>query len=173
VDYRLLLARDFVPVARLPNGAAISEFNRLGKPGGGSMDKDKLTRAAEPTALSEYLAGMPMGQMHGHGNMGRVETVRTDDHKGHHISIKTIYEIEVDGKPLMVPLGLDNSGQLHCHALPNYQFKSAIDLVKLLIDVFPKDFTGGGSPGGHSGGHGQQDSQSGNQKEGSGGHPHM
>lgn len=141
------------------------------------MDKDKLTRAAEPTALSEYLAGMPMGQMHGHGNMGRVETVRTDDHKGHHISIKTIYEIEVDGKPLMVPLGVDNSGQLHCHALPNYQFKSAIDLVKLLIDVFPKDFTGdgssGGHRGGHSGGHGQQDSQSGNQREGSGGHPHM
>ena len=28
----------------------------------------------------------------------------------------------------------------HCHSLPNYQFASAVDTIKTLIDIFPDDF---------------------------------
>jgi len=125
------------------------------------MDKDKLAAAANPANLGNYLAGLPMHDMHAAN--GRIETVREDDHEGHHIVVRTSYEIEVDGKPLDVPLGVDNDGNLHSHALPNYQFQSAIGLVKLLIDAFPGDFSpkpgsggqGSGEAGGGQGGHGQ------------------
>jgi len=75
-----------------------------------------------------------------HRGDGKVESVRTADHKGHHIVIRTSYVIEVDGRTLNLPLGVDNDGHVHCHSLPNYQFSSAIGMVKQLIDTFPKDF---------------------------------
>lgn len=103
------------------------------------MDKKKLALAAKTKSLADYLADLP--QSHGDHMSSRVETVRNDEHKGHHILIRTIYEIEVDGQLRQIPLGIDNDGQLHCHALPNYQFNSAIDMVKLLIDIFPGDFS--------------------------------
>ena len=103
------------------------------------MDKEKLAAAVRSQSLADYLADLP--QSHDHHTGGRVETVRNDEHKGHHIVIRTTYEIEVDGQLKPIPLGIDNDGMLHCHALPNYQFKSAIDMVKYLIDIFPGDFS--------------------------------
>jgi hypothetical protein len=36
---------------------------------------------------------------------------------------------------------VDNKGKVSAHALPNYSFVSAVDLVKKMIDEFPDDFT--------------------------------
>jgi hypothetical protein len=70
------------------------------------------------------------------------ETVREDEYKGHHIVVRTTYEIQVDGVPVTGHLGVTNDGQVHYHPVPNVSFPSAIDLVKQLIDVFPDDFAG-------------------------------
>jgi hypothetical protein len=104
------------------------------------MDIKKLEKAAEPGAFARFVAGLPRPHHHGHGGDGSIETLREDDYEGHHIVIRTTYRIEVDGKVLAVPLALGNDGQLHVHSLPNYQFASAIDMVKRLIDSFPEDF---------------------------------
>ncbi len=102
-----------------------------------------LVSAADLEGFAGYVAELSraQGHEHGHGGDGTVETVREDDHEGHHIVIRTTYRIEVDGKVLSVPLGVDNDGNLHCHSLPNYQFASAVDMVKRLIDNFPEEFT--------------------------------
>jgi hypothetical protein len=102
------------------------------------MNRKKIVEAAHPRALSSFLASRPMRMMH-HGG-GKVESVRQADHKGHHIVIRTTYVVEVDGRVLDLPLGVDNNGNVHCHSLPNYQFSSAIGMVKQIIDTFPKDF---------------------------------
>ncbi len=116
------------------------------------MKPDELKRAADPKRLSKYLAELPMTMRHGGGD-GPVEAVRETDHKGHHIVVRTTYVVEVDGRVLDLPLGVDNDGHVHCHSLPNYQFTSALGLVKQLIDSFPADFSArpGPSPDPHAG----------------------
>ena len=104
------------------------------------MEIKKLTDAAKPEALARYVTDLPQPHQHEHGGDGSIDTVREDDYAGHHLVIRTTYIIEVDGKVLWVPLALGNDGQLHCHSLPNYQFASAVDMVKRLIDSFPDDF---------------------------------
>ena len=104
------------------------------------MKPDTLAQAANPKNLSKYLATLPMPMHHHEGTGGRVETEREAAHKGHRIVIRTTYQVEVDGRVLDLPLGVDNDGHVHCHSLPNYQFGSAIDMVKQLIDNFPDDF---------------------------------
>jgi hypothetical protein len=76
---------------------------------------------------------------HVHGEHA-MESVREADHNGHSIVVRTRYQIEVDRKPVMLPIMVDNFGRVACHALPNYLFLSAIDLVRQLIDTFPEDF---------------------------------
>jgi len=102
------------------------------------LNRERIAAAAHPRALSSFLASRPMPMMH-HGD-GKVESVRQADHKGHHIVIRTTYVVEVDGRDVDLPLGVDNDGHVHCHSLPNYQFTSAIGLVKQIIDTFPGDF---------------------------------
>ena len=108
------------------------------------MDTKKLAKAAAPNKLAVFVSGLPQHQMHDmhdeHGGHGMTETVREDEHDGHKIVVRTTYRIEVDGKPLQAPIGVDNDGNLHCHSIPNYQFDSAIDMVKSLIDAFPDEF---------------------------------
>lgn len=104
------------------------------------MDIKNLEKAAELEEFAGYLAGLQQPAHHEHGADGSIETLREDEYEGHRITIKTTYTIEVDGKVLQAPLALDNDGNLHCHSLPNYQFSSAINMVKTLIDNFPDDF---------------------------------
>lgn len=102
-----------------------------------------LEAAADLEGFAGYITELSQsheGHDHGHGEGGSIETVREDEHEGHRIVIRTTYRIEVDGEVLNVPLGLDNEGNVHCHSLPNYQFASAVDMVKQLIDSFPEDF---------------------------------
>lgn len=80
--------------------------------------------------------------------MGHGESVvtRQTDYKGHHIVIRTKYEVEVDGKPLMGHLGVSDAGLVHYHPVPNLSFTSALDMVRKIIDVFPGDFGPGATP---------------------------
>lgn len=69
-----------------------------------------------------------------------VPSMREAEYKGHHISVRTTYDIRVDGMPVTGQVGVTNDGQVHYHPVPNLSFASAVDLVKQLIDVFPDDF---------------------------------
>jgi hypothetical protein len=106
-----------------------------------------------PESIAEYVkknAAAPAGMAHMHGPMG---TVRESDYEGHHIVVRTTYEIKVDGKSVTGHIDVSNGGQVAYHGLPNMSFDSAIDLVKKLIDQFPDDFKRGkrSSGGGMSG----------------------
>jgi hypothetical protein len=105
------------------------------------MDAAKLARASQPAVLGGYLKKnlLAAGRaMHGHAGHGAL--VRTAEHNGHQITLTTTYRVAVDGKVLKIPLMVDDSGNVHCHSLPNYQFDSAIDMIKAVIDSFPDDF---------------------------------
>jgi hypothetical protein len=71
---------------------------------------------------------------------GEQEIVREDDYKGHHVVVKTMYHITVDGQDVTGHIMLTNQGQVQYHGLPNHSFDSTIDLVRALIDNFPEDF---------------------------------
>jgi hypothetical protein len=74
---------------------------------------------------------------------GGQEIVREDDYKGHHLVIRTRYNITVDGKEVTGHIMLTNAGQVQYHGLPNHSFDSTVDLVRALIDNFPEDFEKG------------------------------
>ena len=71
---------------------------------------------------------------------GESVVTREADYKGHHIVVRTKYEVEVDGKPLMGHMGVTDSGSVHYHPVPNLAFASALDMVRKIIDVFPDEF---------------------------------
>ncbi|HEX8240034.1 MAG TPA: hypothetical protein VF574_09875 [Allosphingosinicella sp.] len=103
------------------------------------------------------------------GHDHSMESVRTATHCGHEIVIRTCYEITVDGKPLASHLSVGNDGTLHTHALPEYSFSSAVDLVKAIVESFPDEFPCEEGPG-HD--HDDSGSSSGQQGHGHGGHTH-
>lgn len=105
------------------------------------MDAAKLNRAARPAALGRYLkkaAGAAGHEGHAHG--GETASVRTAEHNGHRITLTTTYRVEVNGRVLDIPLMVDDAGVVHCHSLPNYQFDSALEMIKAAIDLFPDEF---------------------------------
>jgi len=124
-------------------------------PDASGINPQHLADAASPKKFASYLMKLAKPSMHMHDGMA---SLREADYKGHHIAIRTTYQVSVDGRALNIPLGVDNRGNLHCHSLPNYQFTSAVDMVKQLIDSFPGQFGrregGGGHGGGGHGGHG-------------------
>lgn len=79
-------------------------------------------------------------------NHGDGTITREADYKGHHIVVRTRYEIEVDGMPLMGHMGVNDAGSVHFHPIPNLTFASALDMVRKIIDVFPADFAPGAKP---------------------------
>lgn len=104
------------------------------------MELKKLSTFASPRKLGSYLAKQSE-KSHGESHGDHGGSVRSFTHAGHKVSITTIYEIVIDGKPFAGTLGVGENGQVHCHSLPNYQTASAVDMVKYLIDIFPDDFT--------------------------------
>ena len=94
-----------------------------------------------PKSIAAYVKKYaPVTKMEMHGPMA---IVREDDYQGHHIVVKTTYEMRVDSKPVTGHIDVSNSGQVAYHGLPNMSFDSAVDLVKKLIDEFPEDFKPG------------------------------
>jgi hypothetical protein len=84
--------------------------------------------------------GQPVGGHQGEHQGHTIESVRETTYKGHQIVVKTHYEIQVDGKPLIEHIEVANEGYVHSHTFPNYSFRSTIDLVKKIIDKFPNSF---------------------------------
>lgn len=117
---------------------------------------EELRRAATTEGAADYLrrANPRPQQLHQHG--GGMESIRRMTYRGHDIVVRTTYDIQVDGSPLGGHLEVTNTGLVHHHAVPNYVFPSAVDLVRQLIDAFPDDFDAG-SDGAH-GAHGAHDS---------------
>jgi arylsulfatase A-like enzyme len=89
------------------------------------------------------------------------KSVRTFRHKGHEISITTMYQVKIDRRVVHLPLMVSDDGHVQSHAIPNYSLSSAVDIVKTIVDLFPEDFEkkksrgrrAGGQHGGHSQGH--------------------
>ena len=86
-------------------------------------------------------AGQSVAAGHAEHDKGPFQSVREIEYNGHKITIYTQYEIKVDGKTFSGHIYVDNKGKVSAHALPNYSFVSAVDLVKKMIDEFPDDFT--------------------------------
>ena len=66
---------------------------------------------------------------------GHESSARTARYKGREIEIVTTYQVRIDGLAMPIQLRVGNDGGVRCHALPNYTFSSALDLVKELIDA--------------------------------------
>lgn len=83
----------------------------------------------------------PPDEPAGHGGHAHgASSVREDTYRGHHIVIRTTYEITVDGRPITGHIGVANDGRVHYHPIPNVSFSSAIDVIRQLIDAFPDEF---------------------------------
>jgi len=61
---------------------------------------------------------------------GVPESVESEEYKGHQITIRTKCTIEIDGQPLMGHFSVNSDGQAETHALPNYEFRTPMNLVK-------------------------------------------
>jgi len=112
------------------------------------MPTPRAIASPTPQSIATYVtknaAHVKRAQKHRHGTM---ESVREADYAGHHIVVRTRYQVEVDGHMLMGHMGVTNDGQVHYHPVPNLAFASAVDLVKRLIDIFPDDFAKKGRSG--------------------------
>jgi hypothetical protein len=107
------------------------------------MMKAKARARPRPTvqSIASYVQKNASRVMHvQHHPHSVADSVREADYQGHHIVVRTHYEIEVDGRAVTGHMGVTNDGQVHYHPVPNLSFASAIELVKQLIDVFPDDF---------------------------------
>ena len=112
------------------------------------MPPPRAIASPTPQSIAAYVRKnaeqVKRAQKHRHGEM---DSVREADYAGHHIVVRTRYQVEVDGHMLMGHMGVTNDGQVHYHPVPNLAFSSAVDLVKRLIDIFPDDFAKKGRGG--------------------------
>ena len=108
------------------------------------MRNDDLVAAAQPEVVLDAFERNKEQFDHQHHVMHPLETVRQQEYRGHHISIRTTYTIEVDGVAIEGHVGVTNDGQVHYHAVPNISFSSAVEMVERLIDAFPDDFPAAG-----------------------------
>ena len=76
---------------------------------------------------------------HGEHHDMPIESIREFVHKNHKVSIKTAYEIDIDGKRLTGHVYVDDFGNISCHSFPAYSFSSIVDLIKKIIDKFPEN----------------------------------
>ena len=72
-----------------------------------------------------------------------IVSIREARHAGHKIEIRTTYEILVDGEPFRGHAAVNDEGHVHCHAIPYESFRSAIECVTRLIDLYPESFQKG------------------------------
>lgn len=90
-------------------------------------------------ALRDYADDLSHAADSHHG--AEMADVRTAQHAGHEIVVRTSYEVTVDGVPFNVHLSVANNGRVHYHGLPTRDFPSVIDLVAKAIDSFGDDLT--------------------------------
>ncbi len=90
----------------------------------------------DPQALPHAVRKLSMADAEPH----HASAVRTAEHEGRSIEIRTTYEILIDEKPFQGRVMVDDEGHLHCHSIPYESYGSAIDFVKRLIDTYPDSF---------------------------------
>jgi hypothetical protein len=92
----------------------------------------------DATALAEaFLSGEGLGDhpaAHGHDG-DTSSSVRTFEHRGHRVRIETTYRITIDDRPLQGHVEVLPSGAVHYHRFPQYAPRSAVDVVKTVIDT--------------------------------------
>jgi hypothetical protein len=74
------------------------------------------------------------GGHHRHGE--GMTSIRRATYKGREIEIHTQYRILFDGKEVDLQASVMNDGRVHSHSLPQYTFKSAVDMAEAMIDFF-------------------------------------
>lgn len=101
-------------------------------------DAATVDQAGE-AARSKMTPAPSHGGHAGHGGHAdhTATSVREAVHKGRMIRIETSYKITVDGEPVGGHVLVDDSGKVHYHSIPNQEFRSAVDMVKRLIDLSP------------------------------------
>jgi len=90
---------------------------------------------AEYFLSGEGLRGVEV-QPHDHGTGdGTSTSVREFEHRGHRARIETTYRITIDGAPLVGHVSVLPSGEVHYHRFPQYAPRSAVDVVRAVIDT--------------------------------------
>lgn len=99
---------------------------------------DKLKALTKP--LRSKLT-LPHDHATHHGSKSHgFKSKRIDHYQGKKIEIITTYKILIDGDALDTHTMVMNDGTVHNHYLPQYSFKSAIDMVKQIIRSQEKDY---------------------------------
>jgi len=112
------------------------------------MEGQKPTIVEPPDQLSRYARERFLEQVHHHGHNGHTtSSLREVEYRGRKIRIETTYRITIDDEPVLGQVMVENSGRVHYHSIPNQEFKSAVDLVKRLIDLVPPSYSPHGSRG--------------------------
>jgi hypothetical protein len=121
--------------------------------------KSPRTKKSAASSYNQYLRlqlpkGYKIPKQHAHQDV--FTTIREATHRGKAIRVETTYKILIDGKPVTSHTHVLDDGSVHSHALPNYSFRSAVDLARKIVDTsnieVPKNELGkpGSSPhGGH------------------------
>ena len=106
----------------------------------GANTEDLLSHAYELLKSGQPYSVNHTGHGGGHDH-SQLESLRKFEYKGHSVVIRTHYAVTVDGRPINAHMSVDNKGRLNTHALPNYSFNSAVDVIKALIDCLPTSFS--------------------------------
>jgi hypothetical protein len=86
-------------------------------------------------------------------------SVREFEYRGRHVRIETTYRITIDGEPLRGNVEVLPDGTVHYHPFPQYAPRSAVDVVKAVIDTVwdkpgvPDELGDAGDPSMHGGHH--------------------
>ena len=62
------------------------------------------------------------------------ESVRRFEHAGREVEIHTSYRIIIDGQEFPDPIHVANDGSVHYHGFPQYSTRSAVELVKMIVE---------------------------------------
>src|SRR5438105_1541321 len=109
----------------LRSSGVVNRPGALSLPGSCTMNRQETFMATSPTeekptpkTIAAYVksnaARARKAQQMQHGES---VVTREADYKGHHITVRTKYEVEVDGKPLMGHMGVTDAGSVHYHAI--------------------------------------------------------
>jgi hypothetical protein len=103
----------------------------------------------------EGLRGVP-ARPHQHASAdGASTSVREFEYRGHQARIETTYRITIDGQPLLGHVEVLPDGAVHYHPFPQYAPRSAVEVVKAVIDTVwdkpavPDELAQGPEPPGH------------------------
>jgi hypothetical protein len=80
---------------------------------------------------------------------GELSSVRGFDFRGHDVRITTTYRVEIDGHPVHLHALVDDQGNLLCHTFPYRRYRSAVELVRELLERFPEFYLDQAGHGGH------------------------